>query len=708
MVLRSPVVLVASFALLFGYAAGRVSPAALASEQKTPAETAVHVIPEPQERVEVVAARLPDAEQDARELPALVTVIERERIERSGTRTVQDLLSFETGVILYDQVGNDIQKTLDLRGFASGTGTAVYLDGARVNDPKNNTLALELIPIDALERVEVVRGSAAAVAGGGSEAGIVHLRTRHGEGLTGSVRLGTGSDSATALSGSVLWGSGRWDGFFTASRDRNEGFRENAGGELDRWAASVGLDVGDGRRMSLTATSSDLGWGTPGALTREEWDTNPGASPFNRLDRIDDSSRLATIRYAGPLAGNLSLSANLFTRDRATETLSTGRAASSFGGFFLDAATDDLGSTLQVDHTWESGRFRNRWIGGVEWREGDTRSLGSFTPASNPGSPDLDAPDADNLAEHRAVALFFQNNFSPAQRWNVTFGARSDRDRIVYEERLPDPSLRDQRSYSELSLRGGITFAATDRVGLWIGYGESFLPPTVEEAFAFPGFGSNRDLDPEDSRSYEGGVRVHFRSADLDAAVFRIDTRDEILFDPTPTPDDPFGRNVNGGRTSRRGVEVVARGRASDRIAWFASATYVNAEFVGGTEDGNRVPLVPSRRFGAGFDASLPAGFALRVEGLHVGPQILDNDRSNSQPSLEAYSIANVRLSWAPPLAAASEGRGPAFYAEVRNATDATYATRGIRAFDFSTFEDATFYTPAPGRRWYAGLEWRF
>jgi iron complex outermembrane receptor protein len=668
----------------------------------------VRVEPAPEERVEVTAARLADPEERAEDVPALVTVVERDAIERSGARTLQDLLAVEAGIVLYDQVGNDVQKTFDLRGFATGTGTAVFLDGARLNDPKNNAVALEMVPLDAIERVEIVRGSAAAVAGAGSEAGIVHLRTRRGEGLSGSLRAGAGSDAASNFGGALAFGTGRFDGFVSAARDENDGFRENAGGTLDRYAGSFGVDLGGGRRLALTGSVSRLDWGAPGALTQAEWEADPTASPYNELDGAKEDSNLAVLQYTGPLSPSFSISANLFARGRDAESLSTGRAAASFGGFFLDADASDLGSTVQVTHDLSRGAVSNRLIAGVEWLGGTTDSLGFFTSPADPGTPDLASPNADNRAEREAAALFVQNVLEPSARWAVTLGARADRDRIRYEERLPDPTLSDERTYSEVSLRGGVTFEATERIGLWVGYGESFLPPTVEEAFAFPGFGSNRDLDPEDARSYEAGARFALGSGSIDAALFRIDTEDEIVFDPTPTPTDPFGRNVNAGETARTGVEIAARGRAHERVSWFVTAAWVDAEFRGGANDGNRVPLVPEHRVGAGVDLSFPAGLGLRLEALRVGPQVLDNDPGNTQSEMEAYSVANARFTWEPRLDSFREGGGPRLYAEVRNLTDETYATRGIRAFDFSTFEEATFYTPAPGRRWYAGLEWRF
>ncbi len=66
-----------------------------------------------------------------------------------------------------------------------------------------------------------------------------------------------------------------------------------------------------------------------------------------------------------------------------------------------------------------------------------------------------------------------------------------------------------------------------------------------------------------------------------------------------------------------------------------------------------------------------------------------------------------LRLSWSPSFSA-SRADGLTFFAELLNLFDEEYATRGIYAFDFSTFQNDVFLTPAPGRRFLAGVEWRF
>ena len=117
-------------------------------------------------------------------------MITRADIAASGARTVQQLLSHITGAILFDQIGNGVQTTFDLRGFTGG-GITVLVDGARINDPRNNSVQLETIGLDSIERIEIVRGAAAATVGGGSAAGVVNILTRAGSGPARAVVTGS-------------------------------------------------------------------------------------------------------------------------------------------------------------------------------------------------------------------------------------------------------------------------------------------------------------------------------------------------------------------------------------------------------------------------------------------------------------------------------------------------------------------------------------
>ena len=67
--------------------------------------------------VVISCTRLPGEAVDARTLPAKVTIITANDIKKSGAKTVQETIQLATGIVMYDQIGNSFQQTIDLRGF---------------------------------------------------------------------------------------------------------------------------------------------------------------------------------------------------------------------------------------------------------------------------------------------------------------------------------------------------------------------------------------------------------------------------------------------------------------------------------------------------------------------------------------------------------------------------------------------------------------
>jgi iron complex outermembrane receptor protein len=648
------------------------------------------------EKVEVTATRLSGSPEELDHVPAHVRVIEREQIEKSGVLTLQDLLTEAAGVVVYDQVGNDIQKTFDLRGFTRGTGTKVYLDGSPINDPRNNSTALELVPLQALERVEVTPGSAVGLAGGGSEAGGIHLTTARGAGdaFGGSLALAAGTYDTTHLNGNVLGGLGRFDYLVSGSHHETDGFRENAGGEVDRITGSFGTTLSRERRLSLSLLDSETDLGSPGALTLEELEDDPRQSPFNNEDFFDQKMTQASLNFGGVLFGRFTASANVFYRSQDSASFTSGRSDSEFS---LETDGTVYGSTLQVTHSHETGQRVNNLTAGVEWLDGETDSSGLFSFGGIEST-------SVNTADRRTLALFVQDTLTLSRQWSVLVGVRADDDRIGFVE----AGTTDTRGYSEVSFRAGGNWNPYAKYGFYASYGESFLPPTPEQLFAFPGFSGNPDLEPEDSRSFEVGFRGRWGPAQrLDVAAFIQDTENEIVF--VIDPDTFIGRNENLGKTRRVGLEGSFRARPSDGFELFANLTLLDADLRSGPDAGNEVPLDPSERLAAGFVWELPAGFALHADGVYVGEQVLDGDESNEGPLLDDYSVVNARLSWS--LQSAGGGHvveGLTIFVGVRNLFDREYATRGIYVFDFTAGESIVFVTPAPDRRVSAGAVWLF
>ena len=663
------------------------------------------------EELTITSTRLQDEPEPMRSVPASVTVLTRQRIESTGATTVQDLLSLQTGTVLYDQVGNGVQTTFDLRGFTTGSGTRVFVDGVPVNEARNNGLWLDVVPLGAIDRVEITRGSNAAQAGGGALGGIVNLWTRRGEGTGGRLRAAAGDYDTRELAAELWHGGDQWDVFVAGLTSETDGFRDNAGGELQHLGGRLGLKAGASGRLALSFADGATDFGAPGALTIRELEEDREQTPFNQADFVDRQLMVWALNYSGALSPAFSLSANAYLRDGESESLSTGRSAVLFGGFLASTDESVAGTTLQGSYDSALGEGTNRVSFGAEVLDGETDALGFFTPPADPGNVELAALGSDNRADRRNVALYLQDTWQPADAWTIVVGARWDEDEVGYQERVPIDTNSAATRFSEVSLRAGLTWAPGDRNAVWLGYGEGFLPPSAEQLFSFPLFGSNPDLVPEDSQAVELGWRRNWSLSNLDVSLFRQDTTNEIVFDPN-SPLGLFGANVNAGETRRSGLEAALRARAGTDVALFANVTLTDAEFRSGPDRGRTVPLVPEERVAAGVDWALPKGFAARGDVLYVGDQVLSNDTANAVERLPSYTVVNARFSWSLTSAEAGgrgQGReGLTVFVEARNLFDERYATRGIRAFDVSTGVDATFLTPAPGRRIMGGLAWGF
>ncbi|HEX5045266.1 MAG TPA: TonB-dependent receptor [Candidatus Polarisedimenticolaceae bacterium] len=646
------------------------------------------------EHLTVHATRLPDEEEPVDAVPAHVTVLTRQDLERSGARTLQDALALEAGVVLYDQVGNDVEKTLDLRGFAEGTGTAVFLDGVRLNDPRSNATALESIPLGAVERIEVTRGSAAGLIGGGAEAGVIRVLTRQGVEPGGALSVSGGSDGALRASGHVQGKLGEFELFGSAAHDETDGFRATNGqSALDRYALRAGLPLAGGHRLDFTALLSHLDAGAPGALKREEADADFWQNQFNLVDGNDTRTRQAALAYQGSLARSWRLAADLSVRDLQAELLTTGRSAF---GFFVEEDTLTLGSTVEASH--HAGR--STLTLGAEWWDGRVDARGFLTDDGGT-IPDPSRADSDNRSTRSTGAAFVRESFALHPHWTLQAGLRADRDRIEFQEHAPfaPGPPHEAHTYAELSGRAGAAWNPSPRFGAFASFSESFLPPTTEQLFAFGEFGSNASLEPERATAWELGARAHAApSLDLTTSVFLIDTKDEIVFDPNV---GLFGTNVNAGETRRQGLEVAAHGRGGSRVSWFGRLTLMDAAFRAGEVSGNDVPLVPGSRAAAGVDLHLWRTLRLNADVLHVSSQVLDNDRENQAPELPSYTVASARVSW-------QVHRNLVMFAEGRNLFDERYASRGISVLNFTTFENDVFITPAPGRRWFGGATLTF
>lgn len=205
--------------------------------------------------------------QPLSDLVADVTIVDRERIERSGTSSLAELLARLPGVEM-GRAGNAGSTTSVFVRGAESRFTAVYVDGVRLDSQSTGGAAWEAIPLAMIERIEVLRGPAGAVYGSDALGGVIQIFTRKGEGAFAPyVGAGVGTYNTRKLEGGFSGSQGGFDYSLSLSDERSDGFNsrplptqnpDDDGWHTQSLALKLGVQLGKAHRVEATALNSRI------------------------------------------------------------------------------------------------------------------------------------------------------------------------------------------------------------------------------------------------------------------------------------------------------------------------------------------------------------------------------------------------------------------------------------------------------------------
>jgi iron complex outermembrane receptor protein len=643
----------------------------------------------PVEEIVVTATRLADIFQELRRVPGQVYVITTEQIQREKPRTVPEAIRQVPGIVTYDQNGNTFQPLVDLRGFnAQPTPTiSVFVDGVRVNEPDSNGVNWDLIPIQDVERIEVLPG-ATAVFGRNALGGVINVVTKRGAKTPQTTIEGAlGSFNHYRVSANT---SGPWkafDYYLGLVWDRESGFRDFSDGRVTRFTGRLGFRPTEATDLSVSTTYANDSLEQAGSMRLSDLsqDRRRNISP---VDVYANELNSVTLHGKQKLPWGLSLAGNAFFRETSREVRNVGLTSVSRG--ITD--TDTTGGTLQLSHeTQVGGRLNRLSVGGELEHSGvnsaTSGSFGAFPFASK------------RLIDEDAAGFFAQDTFDLARALALTAAVRYDTTKFNFVDEIT-PANNGTKRFSRWTPRAGLTYTPLSILTLYFNYGEGFRVPTTDELFAFGVGSSNADLKPVTSRTYEVGLRARPTGwLEGRLAFFLTDVEGEIVFDPTVPP---FGQNRNSPESRRQGLELETKLRPHDRVEIQIGYAYTEARFrtaaalsTGPLEKGDRVPLVPMHRLTGTITYRPLSGLEVSLDGRYVSRQVLLNDEANQNPfRIQDSFVLNARASYT--------WSWFTWFLHVNNLTDGKYETFGIVS------SGNVFLMPAAGINVLGGLTIRF
>lgn len=427
-------------------------------------------------------------------------VLTREDIELSQAQDITQLLDSISGLSVRDSGGRGSVTSLFVRG-TSNSQVIVLIDGVRVGSATLGSAALNSYPIEAIERIEVVKGPLSGIYGADAVGGVIQLFTKKGGEGRGSVRVTAGNDSlleygislhqeGETFSFHISADAEETDGIdrtsiLTGGNDDIDGFEETAYSLGGRW------NVSDSTQVNLSVLYSD---------NTASFDNTFG-------NDVGDSSTTKTMSTALQVKSALSDSLTWTTvagiNEDETDTFS------SFPSFFK-TERDSLGTELALSIN-----------------ENNSLTIG-----------------ADYYDEN----IVSTTNFPIDQRDNTGLFALLQSDLGAFSV-LGSVRYDDNSAYgSDTNTSFALNYDFDDDVRLVLSYGTAFVAPSFNFLY-FPFFG-NADLLPEESESTE--ISLLGNSGGVDWRISFYDTQVENLFSFDPATF--LAANI--GRAELRGMEI--------------------------------------------------------------------------------------------------------------------------------------------------------
>ncbi len=521
---------------------------------------------------------------------AETTVIDRAQIEAAGGRTLAELLSREAGVQIDSNGGLGKSASVRLRGLES-RHTLLLIDGVRYGSATLGTPSWESLPLDAIERIEIVRGPLSGLYGSDAVGGVVQIFTRGGTaGFKPDAALTAGSHRHGEAAAGLRFGSGAFDGAMRVQHVRERGFSAtNERVPFDSFNADD-----DGFRQTSASARGGVkfgAWRAEASLLasrgRTQYDDGLGADTRAAL-----RTQVLAANIGGPVLGAWRSTLRASRSSDDNETLASASEFSELGSFV----------TVQRQLAWENT---------VATPAGTVLALVERIEqtVSKPGTPYDVSQRAINAA---AIGL---NGEAGAHGWQANL--RHDRN-SQFGRQITG------------SLAYGFNVAPDVRVAA--SHGTSFVAPSFNQLY-FPEFG-NPDLLPEEGRQSELSLRWKFGAGTARLAYFENRIRGYISSGPLPT-NIPRAR-IDGITGS---VDAVAG-------AWTVGASFDALDPVNDSQGTANVgKLLPRRASNSARASADWRGDAWTVGGtLAVFGDRFD-DRENTV-LVSGFALLDLRADW--------------------------------------------------------------
>jgi len=646
------------------------------------AEEARHGIVFELEEIVITASRI---ERDLSEVSSYVHIISEKEIRESTAKNCTDLLKNLEGVYMYDSSGVGTTGRVNMRGFWGDMSThqLVLIDGVPQNKGKDKLLDWDFIPLDHIERIEIVKGPNSALYGDNAMSGVIHIITK-APGADGGIKVMGSYGSFNTQNYTVSASSGLSDrhGYsFSASRKSTDGFRRYCDYENMQINGKLDLWFGDTQYLRLSSGYHErlrgaLPWAIEEALIEED---RRQARPGTEDDKEDAHKADASATYHKDFDESSEMEVTSYYRYEDSEAFYTsGSTAGTTKEQLQEEDTHGLILRLTIDP-------RHFGIGqsitaGIDLERNGFDYKEYAAPQQIRG-----AIRSDYGITRDKMGPYIQDEVSLLDPLKLILGLRYDWIKFDFTNHI-DPNVSKKKEMSRLTPKCGIVYTYKEYSNLYANYSQAFRSPTIGQMFAYGAY-SNPDLNPEEAAHYEIGMRHLFNDYfKMNLSFYWMELDNEIWYDP----DAKHYKNY--GKTSHKGVEAGWEFRFTEALSGFLNYSYTMAKNERGEYKGRYLSHIPLHKGSLGMRLDTGYGLKANLNLTSVCSSYLDSANTDKLPE---YTTLDINLRY--------EYKRLSAYVSIDNLFDERYNSYGYKK---ST--GVKYFCPAPGRTFALGVGMEF
>ena len=656
--------------------------------------------------ITVYASRFAEKLTNARPGTSIVTAIE---IQQSGASNVSEILTRVAGLPVKLNLDGSTNAVIDLKGYGdtASNNMVVLLDGVRLSELEQSMARTSMIPIEAIDHIEITHTGNSVLYGDGANGGTINIVTLKNVGnltvISGGLASFGGYQSglyhSQSLESSEL-------GFFVRQYS-NDNYRKNSKGtELStgaNWVKLVDAQTEMGARFFSSRERNKL----PGALPSTLLSVSPRDTqvPDYNWDASVDAQSLTL--FGKKTIQDVEFAIDLNKRSRKNSDAYSYDAYNVFSGYHYDDWRQSYSnSSSRSDTKSVSPRIKiNRFILdnnvlqlGYDWLETDKNGLAFLTfgcsnPASLSSCNDEAGSSGGNTSQivHRSKGLYFRDtlNFSSTDR--LVIGYRSEhyaQSRTADYGYGPSTFSVDGKAHaSELEYAKTFDPSLTAYLRLSRNFRIANADDNSNVAYA-PG---PVPLRLQQSQDVDWGLNYQAGPFVTEVRFFRSDVENEIGFDPVGCGSPPYAYacNVNFAPTKRQGVSLRQKLAVSKQFNLRANLQHVQAKFIEGAYSGKYVPGVAAFSGNLSFDYQLTPRDQITLTTRWAQSRYMSGDFENSHPQVPGYAVAD--------LSYFIREKNWSVVASIINLTNKQYSDTGIYKSSYTPPYNLTLY-PNPGR----------